>query len=99
MAQGTAKSVPEVWWLTPALVYGSNAILGFALYSILLAVHGIFRLPGAHAPANWLPLSTYTTLCDWVGPYNVSLLYGLLAVGFVMALLWPFYTRKVFLKL
>lgn len=87
------------WWLTPALVYGSNAILGFALYSILLAVHGISSLPGAHAPANWLPLSTYTTLCNWVGPYNVSLLYGLLASGFVMALLWPFYTRKVFLKL
>ncbi len=87
------------WWLTPALVYGSNAILGFAIYTVLLGLHGLYRLPGAHAPAYWLPAATYAGLCQWIGPYNVSLLYGLVAVGLVMGLLWPFYRRKLFLKL
>ena len=94
-----AEKLRGKWWLTPALVYGSNAILGFVLYTILLGLHGLFRLPGAHAPANWLPGSTYTKLCGWIDPYNVSLLYGLLAVGLVMALLWPLYRKKIFLKL
>ena len=86
-------------WITPALVYGSNAILAFTLYSLLLAAHALLRLPGAHKPANWLPGPAYAALCAWVDPYNVSLLYGLAAVAVIFGLLWPFYTRKMFLKL
>ncbi len=87
------------WWLTPALVYGSNAILGFVVYTLVLDLQGLYRIPGAHAPAFWLPGALYAKGCGWVGPYNVSLLYGLLAVAVVMAVLWPFYGRKIFLKL
>jgi predicted acyltransferase len=94
MGSGRAK-----WWLTPALVYGSNAILGFVIYTVLLVLQGMFRLPGAHSPANWLPAATYAKLCAWIDPYNVSLLYGLAAVGVVVVLLWPFYRRKIFVKL
>ncbi|MBB5060663.1 putative acyltransferase [Granulicella aggregans] len=93
------KKVQVMWWQTPALVYGSNAILGFVIYTLLLGFHGLYRLPGAHAPAYWLPGATYAKLCQWIDPYNVSLLYGLVAVGVVMGLLWPFYQRKIFLKL
>ena len=85
--------------LTPALVYGSNAILGFVVYSLLLSVHGLYRLPGAHRPANWLPGAAYTSLSEWINPYNVSLLYGLAAVGLVMSFLWPLYSKRIFLRL
>ena len=87
------------WWHIPALIYGANAILGFVLYTLLLELHQLSRLPNSHAPAYWLPLATYTKLCKWIDPYNVSLLYGLAAVALVMALLWPFYQKKIFLKL
>lgn len=87
------------WWLTPTLVYGSNALLGFILYSLLLVIHGLFKLPGAHEPANWLPPSAYARLCSVIGPDNVSLLYGLAAVGIVLVALWPFHRRKLFWKL
>ncbi len=87
------------WWIKPTLVYGSNAILGFVIYTLLLVVHAQFRLPGAHSPAYWLPATAYAKLCAWIDPYNVSLLYGLIAVAVVMALLWPLYQRKIFLKL
>lgn len=86
-------------WLTPALIYGSNAILGFALYVLVLGFHGLCPLPGAHQPANWMPGSAYTALSASVGAYNASLLYGLLAVLLVMGLLWPLYRKKIFLKL
>ncbi len=87
------------WWWTPALVYGSNAILGFVLYTLLLVLHARYRVPGAHAPAYWLPAATYAKLSGWIDPYNLSLLYGVAAVGLIMALLWPFYRKKIFLKL
>lgn len=99
---GTRSGINEArirWWQKPALVYGSNAILGFALYTILLVLHGLYRIPGAHAPAYWIPGTTYARLCEWIDPYNVSLLYGVAAVALVMGFLWPLYTRKLFLKL
>jgi predicted acyltransferase len=85
--------------LTPALIYGSNAILGFAVYSILLSVHGLFPLPGAHRPANWLPAPVYAWLCQTINAYNTSLLYGVWMVLLVCALLWPLYQKRIFLKL
>ena len=87
------------WWWTPALVYGTNAILGFIIYTVLLVLQGLYRVPGAHAPAYWLSATAYTKLCEWINPYNLSLLYGLAAVGLVMGLLWPLYQKKIFLKL
>jgi predicted acyltransferase len=87
------------WWWTPALVYGSNAILGFILYTLLLVLHGLYRLPGAHAPAYWISGSAYARLSELINPYNVSLLYGLGAVALVMGLLWPLYAKRIFLKL
>ena len=96
---GTAMTSRRTQWLTPALIYGSNAILGFILYTLLLTVHTMFRLPGAHTPAYWLPGTLYTRLSASIGPYNVSLLYGLLAVALVLFLLYPLYRKKVFLKL
>ena len=33
------------WWLKPAMVYGSNAILGFILYSLLLVLCKLTRTP------------------------------------------------------
>ena len=87
------------WWRTPALVYGSNAILGFVLYTVLLVLHARYRVPDAHAPAYWLPAPTYAKFSRWINPYNLSLLYGLAAVVLVMALLWPFHRKKIFLKL
>lgn len=94
--RGTERTT--AWWLTPALVYGSNALLGFVLYSLLLVVHGLIQFPDAHAPANWLPPSGYAWLSTSIGPDNVSLLYGLAAVGIILALLWPFHRKKIFWK-
>lgn len=85
--------------LTPALVYGSNAILGFSLYTILLGLHGRYYLPSSHGPANWLPGAAYAWLSRTIDPYNASLLYGVTMTGVVCALLWPLYRRRIFLRL
>jgi predicted acyltransferase len=85
--------------LTPALVYGSNAILGFAIYTVLLGLQGIYRIPGAHSPANWLPGPLYAQLCQAINPYNASLLYAVCMTALVCALLWPLYRKRIFLRL
>lgn len=86
-------------WFMPATVYGSNAILGYVVYVLMLVFQGVFRLPGAHSPANWLPGRAYAALCRWINPYNTSLLYSLVAVAVVLGLLWIPYRRNIFLKL
>ena len=73
--------------------------LGFALFTLLLSFQGLYRLPCAHRPANWMPGSTYTALSAELGPSNVYLLYGIFAVLLVMSFLWPLYRKKIFLKL
>lgn len=103
-AGARVQRVRARWWQTPALIYGSNiygsnAILGFVIYTLVLDVHGLYRLPGAHGSAHWLPRAAYGRLSAWIDPYNASLLYSLAAVGFVMLLLWPFYWRRIFVKL
>lgn len=85
--------------LTPALVYGSNAILGFAIYTVLLGLQGLYRIPGAHSPANWMPGPLYASLCQAINPYNASLLYALCMTCAVCALLWPLYSKRIFLRL
>jgi predicted acyltransferase len=85
--------------LTPALVYGSNAILGFAIYTVLLGLQGLYRVPGAHSPANWMPGPLYVSLCQAINPYNASLVYALFMTALVCALLSPLYAKRIFLRL
>jgi predicted acyltransferase len=85
--------------LTPALVYGSNAILGFAIYTVLLGLQGLYRIPGAHGPANWMPGPVYAELCRAINPYNASLVYALVMTAVVCVLLWPLYLKRIFLRL
>jgi predicted acyltransferase len=87
------------WALTPALVYGSNAILGFVIFSILFALQPVLSLRGSVGNAHWVPGSIYGRASHLIGAYNASLVHALLFVGLVAVLLWPFYHRRIFLRL
>jgi predicted acyltransferase len=87
------------WLLTPTLVYGSNAILGFSIYTVILGLQGLYRIPGAHSPGNWMPGPVYASLSQAINPYNASLVYALLMTCLICALLWPLYWRRIFLRL
>jgi predicted acyltransferase len=87
------------WVLTPALVYGSNAILGFVIFTVLGGLQGIWRIPGSHGPANWMPGWMYARMSDVIDPYNASLVYAVAFVLLILAILWPIYRRGIFVRL
>jgi predicted acyltransferase len=81
--------------ITPALILGTNAILAFVVSSIITAMLDRIRVSGInlhaylyrHMFAPWLPLT--------LGSHA----YALAIVVVNIALLWPLYHRRIFLRL
>jgi predicted acyltransferase len=85
--------------LTPALIFGTNAVLGFALANM---INPIFGLVGRHdasgklTPVNGL---AFEILSRFLDPWNASLGYALAFVLLTMVILWPLYRRGIFVRL
>ncbi|HEV7967700.1 MAG TPA: heparan-alpha-glucosaminide N-acetyltransferase domain-containing protein [Candidatus Acidoferrales bacterium] len=86
-------------WTSPFLVFGMNAILGYALAALVSEVSTDFEFSGSHGHE--------TTLHGWLygrffvphaNPVNASLAFAVFFVLVIFALLWPFYRGKVFLR-
>jgi predicted acyltransferase len=87
-------------WTKPLLVFGMNAILAYALAALVSEVSTDFEfsdLPGHQ-----------TTLHGWLyerffvphgSPVNASLAFAVFFVAVIYLLLWPFYQRKIFLRI
>lgn len=84
---------------TLALVFGSNAILGFALANVISPLIGQLKLPTPDdhfaAPNGFV----YQHMQPWMSPWNASLAYAALFTLFILALLWPLYQKRIFLRL
>jgi predicted acyltransferase len=87
------------WVVTPALVYGSNAILGFSLANVLSPLFGELRIPMLDGSFGGPSAYVYQHLLPWMNPWNASLGYALLFVALNAAILWPLYRRRIFLRL
>jgi predicted acyltransferase len=85
--------------LTPALVFGSNAILAFALANMLNPIAGLIRFHDAGGKVVAVPGLVFEAFSRFLNPWNASLAYAVLFVLFNMALLWPLYRRRIFLRL
>jgi predicted acyltransferase len=85
------------WWTPPALVFGSNAILAFALSTIITSLFVLIRIGGARLPIHgWV----YTHLfLPWLSPVNASLAYALAIVLLNLAVITPLYRRRIFLRI
>ncbi len=81
-------------WTTPALIFGTNAILAFALSGILTTTLDLIRIgsQNLHAWANQRLFAT------WLPPRPASLAYALTVVLINLALLTPFFRRRIFLR-
>jgi predicted acyltransferase len=86
-------------WTPPFLVFGTNAILAYALAAIVSEISTDFEFStaGGHE----------TTLHGWIydgyflpraSPVNASLAFALFFVLVIFVLLLPFYRRKLFLR-
>ena len=84
--------------ISPALIFGSNAILGFALANTLNPLESLlhFQIDGHDQTIRGL---VFRGLSFMMGPYNASLGYALLFVMLILAILWVFYRNRIFLRL
>jgi predicted acyltransferase len=85
------------WWTPPALVFGSNAILAFALSTIITSVFDLIRIGGERLPIHgWVYIHLFL---PWLSPVNASLAYALAIVLLNLAVIAPLYRRRIFLRI
>jgi predicted acyltransferase len=85
-------------WSTPLLVLGTNAILAFALSNIITTLTDRMHITTAGATLTihqWLN----QILASSLAPIHASLVYAVAIVLFNLALIYPLYRRRIFLRL
>ena len=85
-------------WSTPLLIFGTNAILAFALSNIITTLTDRIHITTAGATLTihqWLN----QILAASLAPIHASLVYAVAVVLFNLALIYPLYRRRIFLRL
>jgi predicted acyltransferase len=86
-------------WTYPALILGTNAILAFAISSILTTLTDRIHVPATTGAAlslhQWLHQYGFAS---WLPPVNASLAFAIAIVLLNVAILWPLYRRRIFLR-
>ena len=77
-------------WTGPALVLGTNAIFAFALATMLSPLLGLAGVP------HWFYGQVFS---KFMGPYNASLAWALLFLAVNVALVWPLYRKRWFVRI
>ena len=86
-------------WVAPFLVFGMNAILAYALAAIVSETSIDFELAGASGRAETLHGWLYNNFfVPYLNPKNASLGFALFFVALILALLWPLYHKKIFVR-
>jgi predicted acyltransferase len=86
-------------WAYPFLVFGTNAITVYVGSSLMAKMLGVVKVSSG---GKAIPLKTYITemtLQPFVGNYIGSLLFPLLLLTVWFFILWPFYKKKIFIKI
>ena len=84
-------------WLTPFLIYGTNAIAVFVLSGLMTRVLGRVHVGGAEGPSlyTWIYRNLFQS---WAGDYNGSLAFAACYVLLWLALMTPLWRRRIFIK-
>jgi predicted acyltransferase len=83
------------WGITPALILGTNAILAFAVSSIITILLDRIHISGMSLHAYLY----HNLFAPWLPPTAGSHSYAMAIVALNIALLYPLYRRRIFLRL
>ncbi len=87
------------WWTPPALVLGTNAILAFVLSNVITTLSDRIHVPDTTSASltlhHWLYQHWFAS---WMAPIHASLGYAIMIVLLNIAILWPLYHRRIFLR-
>jgi predicted acyltransferase len=87
------------WWTSPFLVFGTNAILAFVFSNIVTLLSDQLHLLGGNGQSLSLHQWGYTHLfATWLRLLHASLAYAIAIVLLNMAILWPLYHKRIFLR-
>jgi len=78
----------------PGARLGTNAIVAFALSGILTTLTDRIHISGLTVHA-W---AYHRLFAAWLPPVNASLAWALAIVLVNLALLWPLYRRRIFIR-
>jgi len=84
-------------WAKPFEVFGVNALalyIGSAIMAKLIDRIPVGSGPGAMSLKEWC----YTSLLGFLEPINASLLFALLFIGLWLAIMWPLYSKRIYIK-
>ena len=86
-------------WAAPFLVFGMNAILAYALAAIVSETSIDFEFAGASGRGETLHGWLYNNyFVPYMNPKNASLGFAVFFVALILALLWPLYHRRIFVR-
>ncbi len=85
--------------LAPSLIFGSNAILGFALANILNPMIGLVKFHDSTGSLMTIPGVIFQAFATFLDPWSASLVYALLFTLLIGVILWAFYHKRIFIKL
>jgi predicted acyltransferase len=81
-------------WTRPALVFGANAIVAFVVSTVITVLADRIHI-GAVTLHEWGYRTLFTT---WLPPVDASLAWALTIVLLNLAVLYPLYRRRIFLR-
>ena len=87
-------------WASPFLVLGMNAILAYALAAIIAEIGIDFEFRGSSGRLQtlhgWLYNNFFT---PYASPKNASLSFAVFFVVLILAILWPLYRRRIYVRI
>lgn len=86
-------------WAKPFIVFGSNAIIVFALSSLVAKLMVIIKLTQPDGAKIALKTFIYNNwFASWAGNLNGSLFYAIIYILIWLGLAWILYRKKIFIK-
>jgi len=85
--------------LTPALIFGTNAVLGFALANMINPILGLIKMRAGDGRVQTVPGLCFGFFSRFLDPWNASLLYAVCFVALNALILWPLYKKCIFIRL
>ncbi len=91
-------------WATPFVVYGTNALAVFTLSTLLAKASIVFKVTvadasGAARQISWHSYVYGRFFAPLATPINASLLFAIFYILLWLALMWPLYRRRIFIKI
>jgi len=88
------------FWIKPAIVFGSNALVVFVGSGIIGRLMWMIKTTNAEGEIISIKHALYNGFfVPLAGDLNGSLLYALTNIAFWLAILWYLYSKKIFVKI